>query len=191
MKTKKMSEYVTAVVIDNGSGVVKAGLAGDDAPRSVFSTIVGRPRVPGIMVGLDQNEVYVGSDAVEKRNVLGLRRPITRGIVTDWDDMEKVWHHAFYNELKVSPEEHPIMITECPENPRENRERLTQIIFEVFGAPQLYLSMQAVCALYASGRSTGVVLDSGYGVSHTVPIYEGFAIPHAIERMNIGGNDLT
>ena len=83
------------------------------------------------------------------------------------------------------------MITECPENPRENRERLTQIIFEVFGAPQLYLSMQAVCALYASGRSTGVVLDSGYGVSHTVPIYEGFAIPHAIERMHIGGNDLT
>ena len=71
-----MSDYVTAVVIDNGSGNVKAGLAGDDAPRSVFSTVVGRPKVPGIMVGLDQKEVYVGAEAQEKRNVLKIQQPI-------------------------------------------------------------------------------------------------------------------
>ena len=130
-----MSEYVTAVVIDNGSGVIKSGLAGDDAPRSVFNTTVGRPKVPGIMVGLDQNDVYVGSDAIEKRNVLKLNNPVTNGLVTDWDDMEKVWHHTLYNELKVSPEDHPIMMTEAPLNPRENREKLTQIMFEVFGSP--------------------------------------------------------
>jgi len=105
--------------------------------------------------------------------------------------MEKVWHHTLYNELRVSPEEHPIMMTECNSNPRENREKLTQIMFEVFSVPQLYLSMQAVCALYASGRSTGVVLDSGDGVTHTVPIYEGFAIPHAIQKINLAGADLT
>ena len=79
--------------------------------------------------------MYVGSDAIEKRNVLKLNNPVTNGLVTDWDDMEKVWHHTLYNELKVSPEDHPIMMTEAPLNPRENRERLTQIMFEVFGSP--------------------------------------------------------
>jgi actin-related protein len=105
--------------------------------------------------------------------------------------MEKVWHHTLYNELRVSPEEHPVMMTECASNPRENRERLTQIMFEVFSVPKLHLSMAAVCALYATGRTTGVVLDSGDGVSHTVPIYEGFAIPHSIQKMLLAGNDLT
>ena len=64
-------------------------------------------------------------------------------------------------------------------------------MFEVFSVPQLYLSMSAVCALYASGRATGVVLDSGDGITHTVPIYEGFAIPHAINKLELAGCDLT
>jgi actin-related protein len=105
--------------------------------------------------------------------------------------MEKVWHHTLYNELRVSPEERPIIMTESNTNPRENRERLTQIMFEVFSVPKLYLQMQAVCALYASGRSTGCVLDSGDGVTHTVPIYEGFAIPHAINQLKLAGSDMT
>jgi actin-related protein len=186
-----MDEEVTAVVIDNGSGMCKAGFAGDDAPRSVFSTIVGRPKVPGIMVGLDQKEVYVGSEAQQKRGVLRIEQPIEHGIVTNWDDMEKVWHHTLYNELRVSPEEHPLLMTEAPLNPKANREQMTQIMFEVFNVPCLYVSMQGVCSLYASGRTTGVVLDSGDGVSHTVPIYEGFAIPHAIQRIYMAGRDLT
>jgi actin len=177
---RQMEEEVTAVVIDNGSGVCKAGFAGDDAPRSVFSTVVGRPKVPGIMVGLDQNEVYVGEEAMQKRGVLAFGHPIEHGIVQNWDDMEKVWHHTLYSELKVSPEEHPILLTEAPLNPKENREKMTQIMFEVFNVPCLYVSVQAVLALYSNGRTSGVVCDSGDGVSHTVPIYEGYAIPHAI-----------
>lgn len=123
--------------------------------------------------------------------MLKIQKPIERGVITNWDDMEKVWHHTLYNELKVSPEEHPILMTEVATNPRESRERLTQIMFETFSVPKLHLSMQAVCALYATGRSTGCVLDSGDGVSHTVPIYEGFAIPHSIQRMQLAGQDLT
>ena len=186
-----MEEEVTAVVIDNGSGVCKAGFAGDDAPRSVFSTIVGRPKVPGIMVGLDQNEVYVGEEAMQKRGVLRFGHPIEHGIVKNWDDMEKVWHHTLYSELKVSPEEHPILMTEAPLNPKENREKMTQIMFEVFNVPCLYVSVQAVLALYSNGRTSGVVCDSGDGVSHTVPIYEGYAIPHAIQRIHLAGRDIT
>ena len=123
--------------------------------------------------------------------MLKIEQPIEHGIVTNWDDMEKVWHHTLYSELRVSPEEHPILMTEAPLNPKNNRERMTQIMFEVFNVPCLYVSMQAVLALYASGRTSGVVLDSGDGVSHTVPIYEGYAIPHAIQRIFLAGKDLT
>jgi len=143
---------VTAIVIDNVSGMIKVGFAGDDAPRSVF---------PWSNVGPNS--------------------PFTRGIITDWDDMEKIWHHTFYNELSVAPEEHPVLLTEAPLNPLANRERMTQIMFETFNVPAFYLSIQAVLSLYAMGRTTGFVFESSGDMAYSVPIYEGYALPHAIE----------
>ncbi|CAF0923219.1 unnamed protein product [Didymodactylos carnosus] len=186
-----MTESYAAVIIDNGTGVCKAGFSGEDSPRSAFPALVGRPRHHGVMLGASTKEAYVGEDAQNRRGILTLQYPIEHGVVTNWEDMERVWSHTFYNELRIAPEEHSCLITEAALNPKINREKMAQIMFETFGVPAVYVAIQAILSLYSTGRTTGLVLDSGDGVTHIVPIFEGYAMPHAIERMDLAGRDIT
>lgn len=179
------------IVIDNGSGMVKAGYGGEDAPCAVFSSIIGRPKGAQIMMGGDDKQVFIGEEAQQKRGVCNLSYPIEHGIVKSWDDMKLIWQHTFSNELRDSPSEHPVLLTEAPLNPKQNREQMCKIMFEEYDVPSMYIQIQAVLSLYAAGRTTGVVVDSGDGVTHTVPIFEGFQIPHAIDKIMLAGRDMT
>jgi len=186
-----MSENeVMPVVIDNGTGMVKAGIAGDDSPKSVFPSVIGVPTNKSI-VGNQEGEIFIGQQAVNKKGQCTLRNPIEHGIVTSWDDMTKIWNHTFYTELRQNPSEAPVLLTEAPKNPKPNREKMTEIMFETFDVPSMYIQIQAVLSLYASGRTTGMVFDCGDGVAHTVPIVEGRAIKPSIMRINLAGRDMT
>ena len=129
-----------AVVIDNGTGLCKAGIAGDDAPRSCFPMVVGRPK-DYTMIGTEYTPFYVGQEAKEKKAVLKRSNPIKNGIIENWDDMIKVWNHCYYNELKVDPTEQPVHLTEAPNTPKENKENMMEIFFEDFSVPAFYISV--------------------------------------------------
>ena len=187
-----MSEEASAIVIDDGTGIMKGGIAGEDAPKSCFPTLLGRP-IPGQppIIGSEDREIFLGYEAHEKRQVLKIDRPIEEGNIVDWDDMIKVWNYLYYTELKVDPTEQPVHIAECARPPQGSREKLMQIMFEDFSVPAFYITMQAVLALYASGKTIGLVLDSGEGVTSVVPVYEAYAMKHAIITMKLAGKDLT
>eukprot|EP00656_Telonema_subtile_P037017 TRINITY_DN410_c0_g1_i5.p1 TRINITY_DN410_c0_g1~~TRINITY_DN410_c0_g1_i5.p1 ORF type:complete len:348 (+),score=67.35 TRINITY_DN410_c0_g1_i5:166-1209(+) len=159
----------------------------------MFSTTVGYTKHKSTVVGMGDKECFVGSEAHEKRGTLILRKPIEKGMISNWEDMEQIWHHTFFQELRVNPSDDIgcVLLTETPLNAKENREKMTKVMFESFNVPATFIAMQSVLALYASGRTTGVVVDSGDGISHTVPIYEGYAMPHSIKTMQLAGQDLT
>ncbi|GMR35700.1 hypothetical protein PMAYCL1PPCAC_05895, partial [Pristionchus mayeri] len=123
--------------------------------------------------------------------ILSLKYPINRGTVTDWSCMKEIWHHVFFNSWRIDPQDHPILLTEAPLSPRKNREKIAEIMFETFGFHATHINLPAVLSLYASGRTTGIVVDSGEGLTHAIPVFEGYALRHAIKRLTIAGGDLT
>eukprot|EP01083_Nonionella_stella_P242504 845867_1 len=169
-----------AVVCDNGSGMMKAGYAGDDAPRAVFPTIIGRPRHAGgggMGLSMAARDAYVGDEAQAKRGILSMHRPMEGGVITNWDDMERIWHHTWYNELRIGPEEYPFLMTESPFSPQLQREKSTQIMFERFNVPKFYLISTSLLACYSHDEQiTAVVLESGDGGTTVTPIYEGYTL---------------
>lgn len=182
-------EDPAVIVIDNGSGVCKAGFSFEKAPRCSFPAIIGRPR---------QNweeelgsRAFFGDDAVEQGNKLSISYPLENGIIENMADMELLWDYTFAEQLQVDPKDHPVLLTEPPYNPRKAREEMVQIMFESYGVPCLNISIQGVLALLGQGRTTGLVVDSGEGVTHTIPIFDGYCLPHCINRLDLAGRELN
>lgn len=186
-----MEEEIPAVVLDNGSYICKVGFAGEDAPRSVFPSLIGRPRESGVRIIMGRRDYYVGDIAQRKRGILNLQSPVVHGIINNFDDMEKIWHYCFHDELQIDPQRHPVLLTEPPLNPKANRERMVEIMFESFNVPAAAIEVQALLSLYASGRGVGLVVESGDGVTNVVPIWYAYTPVSAVFRQNLGGHDVT
>lgn len=180
-----------AIIFDNGSGVTKAGFSEDFAPYVTFPTIVGKAKNQNLMIGMDQKEFYVGNEAASKPQLLNITNPVVKGQIVDWNKMIQIWQHTYENELVVDPQEHTVLLTEPPLMSHKYHERMAEILFETFHVENFYSSVTSVLALYSTGKTTGLVLESGDGATHSVPIYEGFAINYATIKLDIAGHDLT
>lgn len=173
------------IVIDQGSGFIKAGFAGEDTPYVQFHNAIGIPN------GNDYRcikPIYIGDEAHSKRNGLEMHYPIQYGEVTNWDKMSRILHHTLHSELNVQGKDHPIMIADSAWH---QRPKIIQQFFEKFEVPSFFIALQPVLALYATGRTTGIGIESGDSLTQFVPCYDGCAIRHAALSLNIGGKRLT
>ncbi|AOA62607.1 Actin-related protein 3 [Komagataella phaffii CBS 7435] len=151
--------------------------------------------------GMEDLDFYIGEEALEaaKGPSYSLNYPIRHGQVENWDHMERFWENSIFKYLKCEPEDHYFLLTEPPLNPPENRENTAEIMFESFNCAGLYIAVQAVLALAASWTSskvqdrslTGTVIDSGDGVTHVIPVAEGYVIGSAIKNIPLAGRDIT
>ncbi|KAH8075768.1 hypothetical protein JL720_10474 [Aureococcus anophagefferens] len=182
------------VVCDNGTGFVKVGYASENFPRSIFPSMVGRPILraeEAISDDVTLKEVMCGDEAAAVRMSLDCTYPVENGIVKDWDDMELLWNYTFYEKLGIDPKDYKIMLTEPPMNPLANRRKLVTAMFELYGYSYCNVSIQAMLTLYAQGLLTGCVVDTGDGVTHVVPVYDGFVPQNLIRRLDVAGRHVT
>ena len=178
-------------VIDNGSGYMKAGFSGEEAPKIMFPTMVGKTKVEGIYVGDEKKESIIGSEAEKKFGILDISYPIQGGVVVNWDEMERIWANTFYTELKIAPEEHNLLLTESPFITRKDREKTLEMMFETFNCASTYIVAQSVLAAYSVGKSTGISIDCGHTSLNFAPIYEGFLQRHCVQHIPIAGKDIN
>ncbi|XP_003217601.1 actin-3-like [Anolis carolinensis] len=184
--SEKYKDYA-AIVIDTGTGCTKSGLAGDEKPRSIVPSIVGVPRYKTKESPL----YYIGRSIPQQRSEVSTHVVMTHGVVTDWDALEMLWHHIFYTELSVCPEELAVLVTDAPLSPTTNREKMAELLFENFEVPAMVVAHQSLLSVYSYGRIGGLVIGSGYGTSYTAPVHDGYIIPHATYRLDISGKALT
>jgi actin-related protein 2 len=172
---------------------VKCGYSGQNFPEKIFPAVVGRPilRYEEKVGDVVLKDLMVGAEAADLRSYLEMSYPMENGIVRNWDDMIHLWDYTF-DSLNISDfASHKILLTEPAMNPKKNRERMLQVMFEKYGFGSAYIAIQAVLTLYAQGLQTGVVIDSGDGVTHIVPVYDGYSLPHLVKRLDVAGRDIT
>lgn len=175
------NEVMNGIAIDNGSWCLRMGTVGD-VPRHATITPETLARESTMKSSLEIPRVH----------------PVEHGMVTNWHDWELMVHHilpVYFNNATTgeqqSPRDHALYITEAPLTPRGHRSKVTELAFESFGFGALMLPSTASCSLYSSGRTTGVVVDIGVTRTTIVPIWEGAAIPYAIQMLHVGGGHIS
>ncbi|XP_059775828.1 actin-like protein 9 [Balaenoptera ricei] len=179
-----------AVVIDMGTGTCKVGFAGQARPTYTVATVVGcQPKKP-TTTGPPVLETFIG-EAARTRPELMRVQPMRNGIVVDWDAAELIWRHVLEHDLRVTPRDHPLLFSDPPFSPTTNREKLVEVVFESLGSPAMYVASQSVLSAYAHGRVSALVVDAGHAVTYTVPVFQGYNLPHATQRLDLAGTHLT
>lgn len=140
---------------------------------------------------VELKDIMVGDEAAQYRAMLETSYPVENGVVKNWEDMGHLWDYTFYERMKIDPKNHRILLTEPPMNPKSNQVKMLENMFETYQFQGAKVSIQAMLVLYAQGLLTGVVVDSGDGVSHIVPVWQGVCPPALIKRLNIAGRHIT
>jgi actin-related protein 2 len=182
------------IVCDNGTGFVKTGYASENFPAFIFPSMIGKPLMryeEENTQGVELKDIMVGDECAKYRSMLDISYPVENGIVKDWEGMRHLWDYTFSERMKIDPTNHKILLTEPPMNPRGNQKRMMENMFEVYNFQAAKVSIQAMLVLYAQGLLTGVVVDSGDGVTHVVPVWEGVCPPTLIKRLNVAGRHIT
>ncbi|XP_072114229.1 actin-like protein 7B [Mobula birostris] len=191
VKPGRVLKEIRSVMIDLGTGYCKAGYTGQSRPSVVLSSVVGRPVQMSAKTGDNRQENFVGGELTKSMPKLRVVNPVSRGIVVDWDGVEAIWAYIFYKAMKIPPEDHAVMVADTPLSPVTNREKMAEILFENFGIPAMHIAYQSILSLYSYGRTTGLVVECGHGVTHAVPVYEGYNMPYETGRADYGGADLN
>lgn len=168
------SDTQAHIIIDNGSGNIKCGFSSEETPKSIFYNVISNQT--GVVGELNQPDLF---------------RPVQHGIIENWEKMEKVWEHTFSKELHVTSDQRHVLISESPISPKMSKEKTAQIMFENFNVQAIFISLQALLAMYSVGKTTGIIVDSGDDTTSTVPIMDGFSAPYTILKRNFGGRAIT
>ncbi|XP_008585419.1 PREDICTED: actin-like protein 7A [Galeopterus variegatus] len=190
-KERPKPEVTKAVVVDLGTGYCKCGFAGLPKPTHRISTTVGKPYMETTKTGDNRKETFVGQELVNTEVRLKLVNPLRHGIIVDWDTVQDIWEYLFRQEMNIAPEEHAVLVSDPPLSPHTNREKYAEMLFETFNTPAMHIAYQSRLSMYSYGRTSGLVVEVGHGVSYVVPIYEGYPLPSITGRLDYAGSDLT
>ena len=186
------------IIVDVGSGEVKAGFSGEEQPKTIFKNYFGEPKYKKVLRAFNKenqelNEQYIGEDCEKYMGLIKLRFPVKHGTFEKEQDILSVFNHL-YSKLGINSQEikeHPILITEPLLNPNVNREKIAYSLFDNLGVPALFFASQPILSLFSTSKTSGTVLESGEGVTQSCVVYEGYSIPCTYERYNYGGGDVT
>ncbi|XP_030071239.1 actin-like protein 7A [Microcaecilia unicolor] len=191
LQTGKIVKETLPVIIDIGTGSCKAGYAGQPKPSYVISSTVGKHLQETVKTGDKRKETYIGHELANAHIPLKRVNPVRHGIVVDWECLQEIWEYIFLNKMKILPEEHAVLVSDPPLSPTTNREKYAEMMFETFNLPAMHIAYQSRLSMYSYGKTTGLVVECGHGVSHVVPMYEGYTLPHITERVDYAGADIT